>query len=83
VRGYAPAGHWKVTTFLAGLDRNGIVAPFIVDQPMNGAIFTQYIRQYLVPEPRPGLSSHKGAQAQHSSKRAVPGCCSRRPTRPT
>ena len=38
---------------------------------MNGTIFTQYIRQYLVPELRPGdivildnLSSHKGAQAQ-------------------
>ena len=41
VHGYASAGHWKVTTFLAGLDRDGIVAPFVVDQPMNRAIFTQ------------------------------------------
>lgn len=71
VRGHAPAGHWKVTTFLAGLDHDGIVAPFVVDQPMNAAIFTQYIRQYLVPELKPGdivvldnLSSHKGVQAQ-------------------
>jgi len=70
VRGYAPGGHWKITTFLAGLDRNGIVAPFVVDQPMNRAIFTQYVRQYLAPELRPGdivicdnLSSHKGAEA--------------------
>ena len=70
VRGYAPAGHWKVTTFLAGLDRDGIVAPFVVDQPMNRAIFTQYVRQYLAPELNPGdvvildnLSSHKGAEA--------------------
>ena len=70
VRGYAPAGHWKVTTFLAGLDCGGIVAPFVVDQPMNRAIFTQYVRQYLAPELRPGdvvildnLSSHKGAEA--------------------
>jgi transposase len=70
VRGYAPAGHWKVTTFLAGLTSEGIIAPFVVDQPMNGTIFTQYIRQFLVPELRPGdvvildnLSSHKGAEA--------------------
>jgi transposase len=71
VRGYAPAGHWKVTTFLAGLDRDGIVAPFVVDEPMNQAIFTQYVRQYLAPELKPGdivildnLSSHKGIEAQ-------------------
>jgi transposase len=70
VRGYAPAGHWKVTTFLAGLDRDGIVAPFVIDEPMNRAIFTQYVRQYLAPELKPGdivildnLSSHKGAEA--------------------
>lgn len=70
VRGYAPAGHWKITTFLAGLASDGIVAPFVVDEPMNRAIFTQYVRQYLAPELRPGdvvildnLSSHKGAEA--------------------
>ncbi len=70
VKGFAPAGHWKVTTFLAGLASSGIVAPFVVDQPMNRAIFTQYIRQYLAPELKPGdivildnLSSHKGAEA--------------------
>ncbi len=73
VRGYAPAGHWKVTTFLAGLDRDGIVAPFVVDEPMNRAIFTQYVRQYLAPELKPGdvvildnLSSHKGVEAAAS-----------------
>lgn len=70
VRGYAPAGHWKVTTFLAGLASDGIVAPFVIDEPMNRAIFTQYIRQYLVPQLKQGdvvildnLSSHKGAEA--------------------
>ena len=69
VRGYAPAGLWKVTTFLAGLDRDGIVALCrrSADEP---GIFTQYIRQYLVPELQPGevvildnLSSRKGAEA--------------------
>ncbi len=70
VRGYAPAGHRKITTFLAGLASDGIVAPFVVDEPMNRAIFTQYVRQYLLPELKAGdvvildnLSSHKGAEA--------------------
>ena len=77
VRGYATAGHWKITTFLAGLTSDGIVAPFVVDEPMNRAIFTQYVRQYLVPELDPGdvvildnLSSHKGAEAA-----ALVGAC--------
>ncbi|WP_431869645.1 IS630 family transposase [Allosphingosinicella sp.] len=70
VRGYAPAGHWKITTFIAGLAPDGIIAPFVVDQPMNRAIFTQYVRQYLAPQLKPGdivildnLSSHKGDEA--------------------
>ncbi len=70
VKGYAPHGHWKITTFIAGLASEGIVAPFVVDQPMNRAIFTQYVRQYLVPALKSGdivildnLSSHKGSEA--------------------
>lgn len=71
VRGYAPHGHWKITTFIAGLCADGIIAPFVVDQPMNRAIFNQYVRQFLAPELRPGdivildnLSSHKSAEAE-------------------
>lgn len=70
VKGHAPAGHWKITTFIAGLCADGIVAPFVIDQPMNREIFTQYVRQFLVPELKPGdviildnLSSHKGSEA--------------------
>jgi transposase len=70
VKGYAPAGHWKITTFIAGLSCEGLVAPFVVDQPMNREIFTQYVRQFLAPELEPGdivildnLSSHKGSEA--------------------
>jgi len=67
--GRTPAGHWKTTTFLAGLTGEGLLAPFVLDGPMNRAIFTQYVRQMLVPELRPGdtlildnLPSHKGAK---------------------
>ena len=35
----APAGHWKPTTFVAGLRAREIVAPFVVDGPMTGEAF--------------------------------------------
>lgn len=45
-----PHGHWKTTTFTAGLTLDGIVAPMVLDGPMNGEAFLAYIRQVLVPE---------------------------------
>jgi len=62
-----PHGHWKTTTFIAGLRLTGIVAPMVLDGPINHDAFTAYVMQVLVPELRPGdvvimdnLSSHKG-----------------------
>jgi transposase len=64
--GKVPHGHWKITTFVAGLRCDAITAPFVIDQPMNSAIFKAYLEQCLVPTLRPGdivvmdnLSSHK------------------------
>ena len=42
-------GHWKITTFVAGLRCGEIAAPFVIDRPMNSAIFLTYVRQCLVP----------------------------------
>ncbi|MEQ1785267.1 MAG: IS630 family transposase [Hyphomonadaceae bacterium] len=68
--GRAPGGHWKTTTFLAGLTANGLIAPFVLDGPMDRAAFTEYVRQVLVPELRAGdvvildnLPGHKGEEA--------------------
>jgi transposase len=36
---YTPHGHWKTTAFVAGLRSDAIVAPLVVDRPMNGTIF--------------------------------------------
>jgi transposase len=47
--GHAPHGHWKTITFVAGLRKDGMVAPFVVDGPMNGPTFVSYIEQCLVP----------------------------------
>jgi hypothetical protein len=35
----APQGHWKTTTFVAGLRASGIIAPFVLDGPMTGERF--------------------------------------------
>ncbi len=64
----APHGHWKTTTFLAGLRSTGIVAPLVLDGPMTGEAFRTYVEQFLVRELRPGdvvvmdnLAAHKVA----------------------
>jgi transposase len=49
-----PHGHWKITTFVAGLRRGEIAAPFVIDRPMNSAIFLTYVTRCLVPTLRPG-----------------------------
>lgn len=63
-----PHGHWKTTTFVAGLRINGMVSPFVLDGPINREAFEAYVAQVLVPELRRGdivimdnLSSHKGS----------------------
>ncbi len=68
LRSPVPHGHWKTTTFVAGLRNCGMVAPMVLDGPINGVAFQAYVDQVLVPELRPGdivvmdnLGSHKGA----------------------
>ena len=63
---HEPWGHWKTTTFTAGLRSQGLVAPYVLDGPMNGDSFLVYIEKILVPELRPddivimdNLAAHK------------------------
>lgn len=65
-RAAVPHGHWKTTTFTAGLRLGGMAAPMLLDGPMNGDAFRAYAEQVLAPELRPGdvvvmdnLPSHK------------------------
>ena len=46
---YAPHGHWKTTTFVAGPRNDAITAPLVVDRPMNGAIFQAWLEQQFAP----------------------------------
>jgi transposase len=66
-----PHGHWKISTFVAGLRQDGMVAPCVIDGAINGEMFLAYVEQVLVPALRPGdtvimdnLSSHKIAGVQ-------------------
>lgn len=49
-----PHGHWKATTFVAGLRHDRIDAPCVIDGPMNGELFLAYVEQFLAPTLAPG-----------------------------
>jgi transposase len=61
-----PHGHWRTTTFIAGLRQTGIMAPLVLDGPMTGRAFRAYVEQCLAPALAPGdvvvldnLAAHK------------------------
>ncbi len=63
-----PWGHWRVTTFVAGLRESGLIAPLVLDGPMTGEVFRAYVEQMLAPTLAPGdvvvmdnLAAHKVA----------------------
>jgi transposase len=72
-----PHGHWKTTTFVAGLRASGLVAPLVLDGPINREAFETYVARVLVPELRAGdvvimdnLSSHKGPRVRELIERS-------------
>ena len=67
---HAPFGHWHTQTFVAGLARDGLIAPWVLDGAMNRDSFDTYVRGVLAPALSPGqivvadnLSSHKSRLA--------------------
>jgi transposase len=72
-----PHGHWKTTTFTAGLRLAGMVAPMVLDGAMNGEAFIAYVEQVLVPELSKGdvvvmdnLPAHKVTGVRKAIERA-------------
>ena len=66
--GAVPHGHWKSTTFIAGLRHDGVIAPLVIDGPMDGQMFLAWVRECLCPALSAGdiviadnLSCHKVA----------------------
>lgn len=77
LRAGVPHGHWRTTTFVAGLRLSGMDAPMVIDGPINGESFLAYVRQVLVPTLRPGdmvimdnLGSHKSAAVREAIEAA-------------
>ena len=69
--GKVPYGHWKTLTFVAALRHDRIDAPFVIDGPINGELFTLYVERLLAPTLNAGdvvildnLGSHKGKAAR-------------------
>jgi transposase len=61
-----PHGHWRTSTFLAGLRVDRMVAPLVLDGAINGDAFLAYVQQFLAPTLAVGdiviadnLASHK------------------------
>jgi transposase len=72
-----PHGHWRTTTFIAGLRQSGVIAPLVLDGPMTGAAFRAYVEQALAPALKPGdvvvmdnLAAHKVAGIEDAIARA-------------
>lgn len=42
-----PHGHWKTTTFVAGITSSGIIAPWVLDGPINRDAFEVYVEKVL------------------------------------
>lgn len=66
-----PYGHWKTTTFVAGLTLRGMIAPFVLAGPINRVSFEAYVERVLIPDLQPGsivimdnLSSHKSPKVR-------------------
>jgi transposase len=66
-----PHGHRKTTTLVAVLRLSGMVAPMVLDGPINGEWFQAYVAKVLVPELKPGeivimdnLSSQKATMVR-------------------
>ena len=77
LRAGIPHGHWKTTTFVAGLRLTGLVAPMVLDGPINRNAFQAYVDQVLVPALSPGdvvvmdnLGSHKGPAVRRAIEAA-------------
>ena len=44
----------ETTAYVAGLRQSEVVAPLVLDGPMNGEVFRAYVEQMLAPTLQPG-----------------------------
>jgi transposase len=75
-----PLAHWRMTTVVAGVRSDGVVAPFAFEGAMDGLTFESYVEQILVPCLRPGdivvldrLSAHRGRAVARAIRKVGAG----------
>ena len=66
-----PHGHWKTLIFFVGL-RDRIVAPFVLDGPISGEMFTARIAQGLTPTLAPRRGGHRRQARQPQRPNRLP-----------
>ena len=67
----APYGHWKTQTFIAGLRVSGLIAPWVLNGPMNRSAFEVYIETQLAPNLSKGDVVIMDNLAAHRSQAAA------------
>lgn len=77
LREKVPYGHWNTMTFIGALRCDRIDAPCVLDQPVNGKSFLQYVRQFVVPTLHKGdmvmmdnLKSHQSREVRRAIRAA-------------
>lgn len=68
-RTHVPFGAWKTQTFVAGLRCHGLIAPWVVNAPMNREIFEVYVETQLTSTLSPGDVVILDNVAFHKSKK--------------
>jgi transposase len=75
-----PLAHWQMTTVVAGVRADGVVAPFALTGAMDGLTFESYVGQILVPSLRPGdivvldrLQAHRGRAVGRAIRKSGAG----------
>lgn len=71
--GFKPDGRWRTLTFLAALRVDALIEPCVIDGPINGQLFREYVAKFLVRCLRPGdivildnLGSHRSRAVRDS-----------------
>ncbi len=74
---HVPHGYWKTLTFVAALRHDRIDAPWVIDGPINGELFSVYVEKVLAPTLAEGeivvldnLGSHKRKLARAAIRAA-------------
>ncbi len=75
-----PLAHWQMTTLVAGMRADGVLAPFALTGSMDGFTFESYVEPIPLPCLRPGdivvldrLQAHRGRAVGRAIRKSGAG----------